>query len=541
MDGVLPQYLRPVGSKNMFYFCTKEIRGRIIFAVAILLACVPCILVHLNTRVLPEDDAYIIFRYVDNVVAGKGMVYNEGERLFGVSTPLYFVWLLFLKIVFPFLATDTLAVRANLLWYLCSAAGIMFLIKKGTGSFLASFIATSIFLLHVIIMQMSIGGMESFMFISFVFTALGLAFSGYIASAFIVAGLGVLVRPEGLITAIVLLPLIPKNKFSNFLKAISIFLLPLGVWTCFALAYFGSPIPNSVIVKTYLYNLPKFHALNSILSEFQYMITYGWPPNAWTWITACLAGMLFPVCIIGIIHKGVSSRRYGLYIAFYFFILLSGYTVGNPLMCPWYMPMLHAMIIVIFVIGAWQAGSILGKYSRFGSLPSWICITMFVLIVARGWGYLLKADKEILSLGRERDGFVTRINGYKLAAQWLNTINGGKNLVAAPEVGALGYFYKGPILDTCGLVSRISRKYIPVPVSERLGPEYGAISKELIRTIKPTFIVTMEAFAVKSIFKDQWFTSNYGLVKEIPLERPFLQEHSVRVFGFKPEPDSHIQ
>jgi len=44
-------------------------------------------------RVVPGprtvDDAYITFRYAQNIIAGNGMVYNPGERVLGTTTPIY--------------------------------------------------------------------------------------------------------------------------------------------------------------------------------------------------------------------------------------------------------------------------------------------------------------------------------------------------------------------------------------------------------------------------------------------------------------------
>ncbi|NUP90266.1 MAG: hypothetical protein HUU25_10650, partial [Candidatus Sumerlaeia bacterium] len=36
-----------------------------------------------------RDDAYITFRYAENLLAGLGFVYNAGERVLGTTTPLY--------------------------------------------------------------------------------------------------------------------------------------------------------------------------------------------------------------------------------------------------------------------------------------------------------------------------------------------------------------------------------------------------------------------------------------------------------------------
>jgi len=44
--------------------------------------------VHFTGPAYPYDDAFIIYRYANNFLSGQGLVYNAGERVFGVSTPL---------------------------------------------------------------------------------------------------------------------------------------------------------------------------------------------------------------------------------------------------------------------------------------------------------------------------------------------------------------------------------------------------------------------------------------------------------------------
>ncbi len=60
---------------------------RIVPRLALVLTMALALRVHWMSFVAPHDDAYITFRYVENLFAGKGLVYNEGERVFGVSTP----------------------------------------------------------------------------------------------------------------------------------------------------------------------------------------------------------------------------------------------------------------------------------------------------------------------------------------------------------------------------------------------------------------------------------------------------------------------
>ena len=95
-------------------------------------AIVASSLVHLAAPVGPFDDAFITFRYVENIVAGRGAVYNIGERVFGVSCPLYAGWLTLLKLAIPSIPLPVLAVRGNML-LLGVAAILVFLYLRRLG------------------------------------------------------------------------------------------------------------------------------------------------------------------------------------------------------------------------------------------------------------------------------------------------------------------------------------------------------------------------------------------------------------------------
>ena len=58
-------------------------------AAAVLLACVLFLAGAWSFRSSVIDDAYIVFRYADHVVAGLGPVFNPGERVEGFSSPLW--------------------------------------------------------------------------------------------------------------------------------------------------------------------------------------------------------------------------------------------------------------------------------------------------------------------------------------------------------------------------------------------------------------------------------------------------------------------
>ena len=69
-----------------------------------------------------DEDAFIDFRMIDNLLAGHGLVYNLGERVEVDSDPLWIFTLAGLHEVFPFIALEWLSV---LLGLVCTAGGFL--------------------------------------------------------------------------------------------------------------------------------------------------------------------------------------------------------------------------------------------------------------------------------------------------------------------------------------------------------------------------------------------------------------------------------
>ena len=71
------------------------------------------------TRMWACEDAYITFRYIDNLVHGFGLVYNVGEHVEGFTHPAW----LFLVSIPSFIGVS---IRASALWLslLCTLIGL---------------------------------------------------------------------------------------------------------------------------------------------------------------------------------------------------------------------------------------------------------------------------------------------------------------------------------------------------------------------------------------------------------------------------------
>lgn len=108
------------------------------------------------------DDAFITFRYAANLAAGNGFVYNLGERVQGITTPL---WGLLLAVV------DRAGFRmepiSRGLSILCETGVAAMLITRLTREKLprAALLAGFLFALDLYLAKAAVGGMESSLFL----------------------------------------------------------------------------------------------------------------------------------------------------------------------------------------------------------------------------------------------------------------------------------------------------------------------------------------------------------------------------------------
>jgi hypothetical protein len=120
-----------------------------------------------------------------------------------------------------------------------------------------------------------------------------------------------------------------------------------------------------------------------------------------------------------------------------------------------------------------------------------------------------------LNLGRDRSRpFLTPLSVwdereqiYREAARFLEPLLSPDSVVAASEIGALGYYCDCRILDTVGLISPVSLAYYPLPPED--SPGLNAIPEGLIRDRAPEFVVTLELFIRETLLDDPWFDTHY--------------------------------
>jgi hypothetical protein len=200
------------------------------------------------------DDAFISFRYVDQLLRGNGLVYNAGERVEGYT---HFLWVVLLA------AADRLGLDLVCLGRYLSVAFFVALLavllartwrETRTGAGIVLPIAAWGVALHRDVQVFASGGLETIPFALFVTLGL-LTVTGAearIGAAAAIYALATLLRPEGILYALTAAAYIAwrwrdARRVGHFLAVWAALCLPCLIWR---IAYYHSLVPNSFYVKS---------------------------------------------------------------------------------------------------------------------------------------------------------------------------------------------------------------------------------------------------------------------------------------------------
>jgi hypothetical protein len=501
------------------------------------------VLISLIARTLPGprtiDDSYITFRYARNILAGEGFVYNPGERVLGTTTPFYTLLLTGLGALFggtqaPFpvlaLAVNALADAATCI--------LLYLIGKRLSLEWAGAGAALIWAIAPFSVTFAVGGLETSFYVLFLCsTATFHLYDRHKTTAFFGA-LALLTRPDALILLgpIALDRLIQiwleHRRKQNLLadvwntswKEAALFLAPTVLWFGFATLYFGNPLPHSIGAKAIAYQLSAeagfVRLLQHYATPFLGHLTFGL-----NWIKIGL--LLYPfLFVIGARASLNASPRIWPWIV-YPWLYFATFSIANPLIFRWYMtPPLPAYIFMILAGVQVLANSVVrGATGRIGAKRS-LTITssgFLLLLTIAGPSWLMLQDWQLQpSHGLNRPApemaWYELELLYRQATEIVLTdseIHPRPNpILAAGDVGVLGFYSGMHILDTVGLNSTESLEYYPLD-SEQYVISY-AIPPALILDQRPDYVVVLEVYIRNGLLKNEEFLKNYNLLAKIP-------------------------
>lgn len=219
------------------------------------------------------DDAYITLRYARNAAETGSLVYNHGEAVFGVTSPLWGFVTSALMAVFGRGGIEFAVIALGIaLWSMAGARLIDFVPTRQQRLTLAVFLWTPVFVDNQML------GMETPLFVALAVFALGAAHEGRIRAAAAWAGWLVISRPEGVLFVPALVWLgatgLPSagsvsggvTRLLSQLRRPSTAALLLGpglAWVGFAMLRYGTVLPQSMVAKSG-WNSAHYDSLSSL-------------------------------------------------------------------------------------------------------------------------------------------------------------------------------------------------------------------------------------------------------------------------------------
>jgi hypothetical protein len=283
-----------------------------------------------------------------------------------------------------------------------------------------------------------------------------------------------------------------------------LFLAPLLAGGLALSAIYGSPLPHSIAAKQIAYR-PVWPGENVLALALQAGLP-GWSPFV---LSVAPAAVGVVVAAVGLVTLAVLTRR-GLrsaswpwqpYAAFGVLYLLFYAVAGfrGVRLFPWYL----VPLIAVYVLGA-AAG--VQRLRWRGSQELAAVLLLAWQLPAVDWrqpllpvGYTLERERAMLVVGAE-----------------LNQTLPSDAVIAAPEIGALGYASQLRILDTVGLVSPAAVGYYPLPREQLIVD--NAVPARLIIDQQPDAVVSLDAFVQQSLMRDAAFQRDYQLERSYPVD-----------------------
>lgn len=372
------------------------------------------------------DDAYIFQRVVDNLINGHGWTYNPGTQVNPITSPLFAV-ILWAAHAIPMDDTARIAwvyLAANLLlgWGLYQAL-------REQGRMLAWTAAAVITTSGVLVASW---GMETSLFLACVV----LAALAYVKDRHLLAGvlsaLAALTRPEGLALVGVLAAAHWWVHRRVLWGMVLINLLVVAPWFTYSWLTFGHALPNSVSVKAIQHNIGWFKTqppwgLYFLTQPRRMPLTYVLVAvGLWQVLRWWRAGVRFP----------------GLVLAFGLVQVAAYSLMGAPVGYFWYLAPGNLALDLAAVAGAfWLAQQALARVGASG--PRWSWLPSVAVMV----GMLRLAMTPFVPVTDYRLGAE-----YAAAGRWIDQNTRPDEVVAATEIGYLGYFSKREIRDIHGLI-----------------------------------------------------------------------------------------
>ncbi|HSM58208.1 MAG TPA: hypothetical protein VK879_18790 [Candidatus Sulfomarinibacteraceae bacterium] len=430
------------------------------------------------------DDAYITYRYADNLRRGLGLVYNPGDSVLGTTSPFFAVLLggIGLAIQDLELVGHWVSI-AGWIIALWGAMAMMWQARRPRAAVVGGW------LIALQPAMLSSLGMETSFLVALMLLTAWAWLSRRRRLLPPLAGALLLTRPDSALWLLLLgLQAWQRERRLPWPEA-AVTLALLSPWLVFATVKYGSPLPNSVGAKIGQTNLMPVSGLEPFIQAL--------PGSLASSLSAPLA-LLYAATIAGGLWLVLAYDRRWWWLPAWLLSYSLIYTWLDVVSFPWYfVPPLVASAL----LSALAIGHLLGDTGQVNtsSTPSLRGKSLGRLVLGLALFLTLSTAFAVATTRVARGSWGTR-PAYREAAKWLATHAEEEASVATIEIGAIGYFSRRPIVDTMGLVT-----------ADMTTHQVGWVESLVyaLNSHRPTYVVTLPGTAWDQIVERWWFRTDY--------------------------------
>ncbi len=493
-------YRHPV-FRFLFSFWKKYTREIYIFLFTLLLATI----ISFTAMRFPNDDQFILYRYVDNLISGHGFVYNIGERILASTTPLFTLVSTFFAWLFPQVEIPYLVGYLNIFLFSLSAPLFFNILNRIVSSRFA-LLGTAVYIFNLA--RMIPEGMETPLFLLFVFSFFITLFGKHYYISAIFLTLTLLVRPDaGLVALLAFLYWWNKQGFEETIRLTAFSIVVSLPWVVFSTLYFGSFIPESLMTKLHSADtvvMPAYQAFKVLLSSIS-RIYWGRifdPEN----IPLQVLVNLLPVGILILASlKKIWTKEY--WILFVTPVLyLVAFSLSNPVMFPWYVSQIEPLWILLSITGLFYL------YKRFVPQKKYAQVILSLLVLC-GPVFLYGTYIFTRSEGSKAPLFqmASFVRDHQIQGETVGLSN----------IGIVGFITRAYIVDFIGLTRPDSVFYYPAEGECIDKTQLYTIPPKLIQASRPDWLIAGDGEMDPCFRSGTWFTKQYVPVYSVGTARVY--------------------
>lgn len=366
------------------------------------------------------DDAFITFRYAQNLASGNGLVYNPGEYILGTTSPLFTIVIALLyKIGLPIPESSVILniIFDSLTVFIVSKLFIQNRRIIELGIFLFVFSGS------VLISRITSGGMEVNLFLLLSVFAIILYTKDKKIFAFILCSLTYFVRPEAIsLLFILFLNEIISKQYKRAIVLAIISIVTVSIPLFFIYHTYANILPQSVLAKSELTGGSIYELINMFFLRDPISI------------------ITLPFALIGFTRINKTEPFLKIF-GYWILMLIISYLLIRPHPWPWYGFVIRAGLALFSGVGFVYILSYFKTIANFLNFEKIFFVSVIIALSANFATGHFQGLKP-----------VTKNIFYPLK-DWTKTNKTSDKKLIADDIGIIGYHFEGYIYDTQGLVS----------------------------------------------------------------------------------------